>query len=405
MTSQTWRLFQSRQGIVGMTLFLALTIIFLYVYYGPSNNGVVSFWVPQEALPPNPGYQDSSPRHPTTPEEIRQRFEARRQRVKTFCSRPDYRKPDGGVDFSDFRYGFAAFRRLRWCRVAKVGTTFIKSKFFPQTKLQSRNLSKTTLNYLTKHPKTFYFVRDPYSRLVSGFFDKVMTAPNRWQDIGALVIRTQRPNAREEEIECGSDATFLEFFRYVIWAETTNRTRNIHFMPMHDLCDVCNKDFDFIGHLETIKEDLPYIVDSVGVTMDTNINITREIAHRMSSIFRVKRSLVKRCLGVYPMMQRVWWFFQARGVIADSIPLAASRAQVQAASTSQLTSWVLQAHHSTHALGSRSAQKRKFLVALFRQIPLSLRLRFVELYSRDFELFQYDPLPHDLYPELYDGVE
>ena len=276
----------------------------------------------------------------------------------------------------------------------------MKSKFFPQTQLQSLNYNKAMLNYLSKHPKTFYFVRDPYSRLLSGYLDKLVTSPERWGDIGRIVIRSQRRNAKPREIECGSDATFLEFFRYVIWAETTNKTRNIHFLPMHDLCDVCKRDFDYIGHLETIKEDLPYILSSVGVKMDISENTTKEIINKVENIFDENSKLVRRCLGIYPMMQRLWWMLQARGLIADTMPLPASRSDVEAASAPQLASWAVEAHHNTQAMGKQSAQKRKFRVDMFRHIPLQLRLKFLELYSKDFQLFQYEPLPSDFFPEL-----
>ena len=280
----------------------------------------------------------------------------------------------------------------------------MKGMFFSRSHLHRSDQEDNSQEYLSKHPKTFYFVRDPYSRLVSGYLDKVIMSPDRWSDIGSLVIRTQRSDAKPSEIECGSDATFKEFFRYVIWAETTNRTRNIHFLPMHDLCDVCNRDYDFIGHLETIKEDLPFIVNSVDVKVDIGQNVTGSIVRQIQDVFDENRRLVRRCLGIYPMMKRLWWTFQVRGLIADTIPLPVSQGQIEAASWEQLASWAAKAYHDTKALGSRSVQKRAFLVNLFRSVPLDLRLKYLELYSRDFQLFQFDPLPPDIFPELNNVV-
>ena len=275
----------------------------------------------------------------------------------------------------------------------------MKETFSP-SRLQLLNQTDQTPVNLSKYPKRFFFVRDPYSRLVSGYLDKVVASAPFWPYFGRHAIRIQRFNATQSEIECGSDVTFNEFIKYIIMAEKINRTRNKHFLPMHDLCDVCNRDYDFIGHLETIREDLPFIVNSVGVKMDMSQNFTDNIARKIQEVFVESRSRVEKCVGIYPMMKRLWWTFQVRGLISDTFSLPASQGQVETASWEQLASWIAKAYHDTKALGSRSAQKRTFRADLFRGVPLHLRLKYLELYSRDFQLFQYDPLQSDIFPEL-----
>ncbi|GFN78281.1 carbohydrate sulfotransferase [Plakobranchus ocellatus] len=331
--------------------------------------------------------------------EIQQRFALRRAHLQSVCSRSEYQVPDKGIIDSDFQFSWVAFRRLRWCRIAKVGTTYMKSKFFPQSELKLLNTNTPVQRTASKNFKSFFFVRDPYSRLISGYLDKVLTAPDRWLDIGRKVIKTQRQGATSEEIECGSDASFLEFVQYVLWAERTGKTRNIHFLPMHDLCAVCDRHYDFIGHIETMKEDLSFILNSAGVRSNLNQNITLDIYRRIKHIFQESRKTMKSCLGVWPMMKRVWWTFQVRGYIADTIPLPASRQEVEIASWEKLASWIERARLQTLSLGSRSAQKRTFMVNMFKQVPLNIRLQFAATYTRDFQLFQYDPLPADLFPE------
>ena len=276
----------------------------------------------------------------------------------------------------------------------------MKQNFFTPSRLQLVDETDIFPDYLSKLPKRFLFVRDPYSRLVSGYLDKVVTAPGRWSYFGRMVIKTQRTNATRRELECGSDVTFKEFIKYVIWAETTNRTRDIHFVPMHDLCAVCNINYDYIGHLETIREDLPFIVNSVGVRMNISENVNESMVNAIHGAFVENRTLVQRCVGIYPMMKRLWWTFQVRGLIADTIPLPASQGQVETASWDQLASWAVKAYHDTKALGSRSAQKRTFRADLFSGVPLHLRLKYVDLYIRDFLLFKFEPFPRDIFPEL-----
>ncbi|GFS24866.1 carbohydrate sulfotransferase [Elysia marginata] len=401
MTSQLWRFFQSRRGITAVLLVIGMFLVPLFLI-GKNTSRIARFKISQVfgSKPARTVTADSSHRQVGTPSEIMKRFMMRQQHLQTVCSRPEYRRPDHGLRTSDSNFHYVALHRLQWCSIAKVGTMFMKSKFYPQKPLRSQDLDEKTQAYLFNHPKSFYFVRDPYSRLVSGFLDKLMTAPDRWGDIGRKVIISQRKDASPYEVDCGSDVTFLEFFKYVIWAETTNKTRNIHFLPMHDLCDVCNRNYDYIGHLETIKEDLPYIVDSVGVVMDLSENTTDDVVGLFKKVFLRNRQVVKTCLGIYPMMKRMWWSLQARGLIADTMPLPASKSEVEMASWEQLASWAAQAHINTRELGSRSAQKRAFRIDLFREIPLHLRLWFVELYSKDFQLFQFEPLPPDYFPEF-----
>ena len=271
----------------------------------------------------------------------------------------------------------------------------MRQEVFVQSRLRLLDNGKNL-----KRPMRFFFVRDPYSRLVSGYLGKMVANPQWWSRMGRIVIRTQRRNARPSELKCGSDVTFKEFLGYVVWAETTNRSRNEHFLPMHDICDVCSRHYDYIGHIETIREDLPFILNSVGVQVNISENVTESIVRKIKDVFEENRTLVQRCLGIYPMMKRLWWTFQVRGLIADTIPLPVSQDQVEAASWEQLASWAAKAYHDTKALGSRSVQKRAFLVELFRTVPLQLRLKYLELFSRDFQLFQFDPLPPDIFPEL-----
>ena len=275
----------------------------------------------------------------------------------------------------------------------------MRQEVFVQSRLRLLDNGKNL-----KRPMRFFFVRDPYSRLVSGYLGKMVANPQWWSHMGRIVIRTQRRNARPSEVKCGSDVTFKEFLGYVVWAETTNRSRNEHFLPMHDICDVCSRHYDYIGHIETIREDLPFILNSVGVQVNISENVTDSIVRKIKDVFEENRTLVQRCFGIYPMMKRLWWTFQVRGLIADTIPLPVSQDQVEAASWEQLASWAAKAYHDTKALGSRSVQKRAFLVDLFRSVPLDLRLKYLELYSRDFQLFQFDPLPPDIFPELDNAV-
>lgn len=62
----------------------------------------------------------------------------------------------------------------------------------------------------------FMIARNPFTRLLSGYLDKIYTAnPYYWNSIG----RSIRPNPQRGRAACYSDITFQEIVDYVINAE------------------------------------------------------------------------------------------------------------------------------------------------------------------------------------------
>ena len=84
--------------------------------------------------------------------------------------------------------------------------------------------------------KTFMFVREPYSRLISGFVDKLVMHPLWWRMYGKYIKSTF--GSQEEHNPCGHNVTFSEFIRYFISSQTTGKRQNIHFKPVNEICDV-----------------------------------------------------------------------------------------------------------------------------------------------------------------------
>ena len=109
------------------------------------------------------------------------------------------------------------------------------------------------------------FVREPYSRLYSGYIGKIHTDPSFWARYGVYIKNFQLPKKDQMRTCVGFDVSFPKFVKYFIHAEETTMMRNDHFQPLMSLCEPCRRRFDFIGHLETISEDVKFMLSSVGV--------------------------------------------------------------------------------------------------------------------------------------------
>ena len=140
--------------------------------------------------------------------------------------------------------------------------------------------AKTRLRNFTK----FVFVRDPFSRTLSAFRDKFEVNSNRSTGIKnaytALLRHRKRVSAYLRENKGLNQHVLSPPFRY----NTTNITfgdfvdylgdpwnsldlsAEEHWREMFRLCLPCDIPYDFVGHLETLKQDSETILKKIGAT-------------------------------------------------------------------------------------------------------------------------------------------
>ena len=87
---------------------------------------------------------------------------------------------------------------------------------------------------------------------------------------------------------------------------------------MSDACPPCSLRYDFVGKLETFKDDVSFILTSVGVDpadvigtdasfdRDSDLNILRSVTGRTFSVMKKYRS----CRTRAEMLRRTWLTFQ-----------------------------------------------------------------------------------------------
>ncbi len=108
----------------------------------------------------------------------------------------------------------------------------------------------------------FTFVREPFERLLSAYKDKfVYPRPEDRLLLelhGRDILRNFRPNASQHSLEQLNDITFREFVEYVVkkGSEWSSPVMDRHWDNYVNQCGMCDIDYDFIGHFETMEQDL-----------------------------------------------------------------------------------------------------------------------------------------------------
>ncbi|XP_055956194.1 carbohydrate sulfotransferase 11-like, partial [Patella vulgata] len=109
--------------------------------------------------------------------------------------------------------------------------------------------------------------RDPFSRLFSGFANKLFEVnPSFWSTVGRIVIRNTRTNASKKSLSFGHDVSFPELVKYVIMSERSGSYRDGHFIPISDHCRPCQIKYDIVAKMETIKEDTMFVLKRLNMT-------------------------------------------------------------------------------------------------------------------------------------------
>ena len=119
------------------------------------------------------------------------------------------------------------------------------------------NLSRASLDSYTR----FIFVREPFSRLLSGYKDKFVNKvrPNkqRWFDIEKSI----HPKTSKESLL--SAKVLLSFKEFIEWVINDVNVKidgaNQHWKPFHEICKPCSYDWNFIGHYEFLSDDINYV--------------------------------------------------------------------------------------------------------------------------------------------------
>ena len=292
---------------------------------------------------------------------------------------------------------------VRYCPIAKTAATTWTSFFFSiRDHMKKKGVVGSENRSAASDEIHFTFVREPYSRMLSAYVDKLFT-PNTlfWRITGRFIAQRFRSNASKESLMCGHDVTFPEFVKYVIYSQSTGDHLNGHFIPSHDQCDMCTLPYRYIGHLETIKEDMPFITRAI----QSPINYTRTydsdtiVQNAKMVLWRDRPKPVQRCMSLDEASRRLWRKYQIRGLISknDSFPYPPGGAAN--ITLDQFTKAALAAYERSKDLPGLKEQRAEALREAFASVPMEDRLDAQHTLFLDFQMFGFDPYLEAVFPK------
>ena len=165
--------------------------------------------------------------------------------------------------------------KLIYCVVPKVGTSTWKKVIAKSRQIRPginrwimwKRLSNYTEEERSKRLKTYFkfvFVREPLQRLLSAYNNKFIQIPSYTSALRKKIIQALRP--QDFKPSGKNFVKFKEFIQYF----SSNMSRNQHWRQYEKLCHPCVINYDFIGHLETLKEDAALLLKLAGI--DDGVN-------------------------------------------------------------------------------------------------------------------------------------
>lgn len=119
---------------------------------------------------------------------------------------------------------------------------------------QLRHLEAKEIDTRVRNYTNFLFVRDPISRLISGYLGKIRS--RKFDGFG--FVRKARRLANETDVR--KPLSFRGFAIYMSYlADRGRQVPNAHFSGCISYCHVCYVNYSFIGRTETMDRDFVYL--------------------------------------------------------------------------------------------------------------------------------------------------
>ncbi|XP_053400478.1 carbohydrate sulfotransferase 8-like [Mercenaria mercenaria] len=308
-----------------------------------------------------------------------------------------------------------------YCGIPKVGSTFLgtfmptifncSNEYSTSFRGAHKNVSRGEYNVskqLINQAYALMFVREPYHRLFSAYENKLFHPNEFWRILGVRVIEEVRRNATNLSKQLGHDVSFAELVEYVVINHEKGVSINSHLTPMHTICDPCSINFDFIGRLETMSDDIEYIVDEwkfKGIISKNNKparTLEKEVQYKRSfgRIGHMFRRLHKHKSQVsrYKLFQRTWSSYQISGLILKDYKMPFLRKEVGNINEGKYKLAVKKAlNESENYVKELKSQREEAFIQAYSSVPMDLLFRLREFMKPDCLLFGYDDKPEIIF--------
>ena len=243
--------------------------------------------------------------------------------------------------------------------------------------------------------------RDPYSRLYSGYIDKIFLSlfPNEV----IQVINNQRNNVRNGSI-CARDATFPDFVKNILKNVFSGKRINKHWAPITSICDPCKADILAIAKQETFSADVEFILNKVGVAND-ELEIIQDALHKHKveatlpgyiSEVLTHGSKRKTCKTNVDVAKDIWSALKIPGYLREDVafPVRLAKSEHSLVTPERLTRLVFKAIRNNPLTSEqRQRQRRTALVTAYENVDKNTIEGLKQVYKKDFALFDYSTEP------------
>ncbi|XP_053330319.1 carbohydrate sulfotransferase 9-like [Spea bombifrons] len=188
------------------------------------------------------------------------------KRITSFLSNRLFVEPRHKFIFCEVpKVGCSNWKRVMFLLTTNLSTKaeHIQHDAIHQTRLLKRlsNFPPEQQQMMLRNYTKVMFTRDPLQRIVSAYRDKFLHSAGYYATIANTIKSRFRESVNSEDA-----VTFQEFARYVLGENP--RRMDIHWMPMHYLCDPCNVNYTILGKFETLKRDADYVLKTIGAPSD-----------------------------------------------------------------------------------------------------------------------------------------
>ncbi|XP_067659090.1 carbohydrate sulfotransferase 8-like [Haliotis asinina] len=299
---------------------------------------------------------------------------------------------------------------ISFCEIPKVGSMFWRSVLSVLAgKTDSfhsafDNKWLTYLSTLTNRDMPQYagtnkivFVRNPYSRLLSAYIDKLF-APNPfyWNLVGKDIVKAVRPNPTVGSLRCGHDVTFPELVQYLIIMDSKGVKYDSHFVPVSKHCLFCDTHYDFVGHVETFMEDVAHIVNAVpqlkkqvnlsGVESGTDLQQLERNSH---NVFGMRKDRILNCMTFHEALVRLWRRWQMRGILHKSETFPLNKQQSSSVTFEDFHEMAVAAWTRSGSGSWKSTNRKEALKEAIGNLEPDDLEKLKDMFENDFLLFGY----------------
>ena len=337
------------------------------------------------------------------------KFKIRRQYVKEQCYNLDYGYSN---EYTSNRYNVYTKFNVLYCPITKCSSTFWKGNFQrigagPERRVTS--LNRTELVVLRAHELSLLIVRDPYKRLFSAYENKLYhPSLIHWKKVGrpATLFARNITASDSRNKFYGHDVTFPELIIYILDRWRKGLDNDMHFRPMYTLCNPCKHEFRYIAMLETINDDVEYIMEKLRNNYeltDTGSDFSKDYFFRIyhghiQKVLETKSLLPKIKLPFHRLMLRTWRDLQIRGFMSKNIPFPFDDELVALnVSKEDFFEAIQKGVEATTDKEAAHAQKAEALHQAYRSVPMNDMESLAEYLSVDCQLFGYDNRPQELF--------